>query len=156
MDKKPPRVTLSRYDNGRIMGVFFVWDENTWHSEEYWRNGLRKQTVSAGLVRLGRAKKEKPFRREYRFHENGNLASEATWVDDFKKHGAERLYDPDNTLRLERHFKNGRPSGPYKEFDENGALVLHVVYGRGAPKVKCDETPEAQRLQEILSALAPD
>jgi antitoxin component YwqK of YwqJK toxin-antitoxin module len=66
--------------------------------------------------------------RTCRVYYDDMLMSEANYSRPMMRHGEQRMFYKKGGLKLVSHFKNGKPSGPEIEYNEDGSLKRCIIY----------------------------
>lgn len=71
------------------------------------------------------------------YYPNNNLAAEICYVNGYRQ-GMTKTFYENGQIEEEYVMKHARFNGPYKHWDEEGTLILHVIYD--------DDGQEVQRI----------
>lgn len=114
------------YPNGKLQEEGF-WKINKWVGEYkyYYENGQLKYHwfFDDNGQRTGK---------QLYYYENGKKQIEGEWLQG-KEQGKIVEYHPNGNVSKVVDFENGKINGEYKEFFEDGAIKLKIVYINGEP-----------------------
>ncbi|WP_068590741.1 toxin-antitoxin system YwqK family antitoxin [Cochleicola gelatinilyticus] len=110
IDKKNRRgyVTI---DNKIMDGIYIVLQDSVLYEELHIKDGFLHG----------------PY---YYFNSEGNITLEATYYHSYRD-GFEKIYYKNGTIRSEKEFKRGKPTGTEYRYDETGTLVQKEIVEDG-------------------------
>ena len=120
-------------DNQAKIVSYYKVDENGQLTEEKYREVFFYDSTHYKYIEGDIIDQSKRNGDWYAYHKNGNLCTEAHYVDG-KEEGEYKVYHDNGYLYYAGNFKNGLKVGEWKFYDANGRLIYRQKYENGVLK----------------------
>jgi antitoxin component YwqK of YwqJK toxin-antitoxin module len=132
-DSLPGKKVEEMYDDHQAKIVaFYKVDENGQLTDEKYREVFYYDSTHYKYIE-GNLEQSKRDGDWYAYHKNGNLCTEAHYVNGMEE-GEYKVYHDNGYLYYFGNYKNGQKDGIWKFYDEQGQLMYSQKYENGSLK----------------------